>query len=544
MATAGTVGATGNPDIDGVLSGVRWIGTITYSFPDSASDYGANYGYGEPTAPGFAQISAAQQTAVNSAMALIMSYTNIDIQFAGTNGADIKLAQSSEANPTAYAYYPGNYEEGGDVWFGNSYNYTNPRLGDYYYITHIHELGHSFGLKHSQETGGPGNVAVPSIHDALEFSVMSYRSYVGGPTSGGYTNEQFGYPQTFMMNDILALQTMYGADYTTNSGNSVYTFSLTTGEMFINGAGQGQPGGGTGGAAANRVFRTVWDGGGNDTYDLSNYTNGMTINLNPGAFSITSSAQLAYLGNGHYAQGNIYNAYLFNNDARSYIENAIGGSGNDSITGNAVANTLNGGAGNDTMIGGTGNDTYYVDSLSDFVTENPGEGTDTLITTVTGYRLGDNVENGTVGTTTGLNLIGNGQDNVIAGNSGNDFLQAAQGNDFVYGLGGNDTIYGGAGNDTIDGGADNDILDGKAGNDTFVFRAVEANGDIIVDFAGNGTGAGDQFLFFGYGTLAQGASFVQLNSTDWQINSFDGLVHDVITLSNAALVDPTDFQFL
>ncbi len=282
MATAGTIGATGNQDIDGVLSGWRWIGTVTYSFPDSASDYGINYGDGEPTAPGFAQISAAQQTAVNSAMTLIMGYTNINIQFVGTNDADIKLAQSSAANPTAYAYYPGNYEEGGDVWFGNSYNYTNPTLGDYFYLTHIHELGHSFGLKHSQETGGPANVAVPSIHDDLEFSVMSYRSYIGGPTTG-YTNETYGFPQTYMMNDILALQTMYGADYTTNSGNSVYTFSSTTGEMFINGVGQGQPGGGSGGASANRIFRTVWDGGGSDTYDLSNYTTGVTINLNPGA---------------------------------------------------------------------------------------------------------------------------------------------------------------------------------------------------------------------------------------------------------------------
>ena len=35
---------------------------------------------------------------------------------------------------------------------------------------------------------------------------MSYRSYIGGPTSGGYTNETFGYAQTFMMLDIAAAQ--------------------------------------------------------------------------------------------------------------------------------------------------------------------------------------------------------------------------------------------------------------------------------------------------------------------------------------------------
>jgi hypothetical protein len=47
-------------------------------------------------------------------MAQIIAYTNLTIQFAGTNSADIRLAQSSAANPTAYAYYPGN-NAGGDT---------------------------------------------------------------------------------------------------------------------------------------------------------------------------------------------------------------------------------------------------------------------------------------------------------------------------------------------------------------------------------------------------------------------------------------------
>ena len=54
-----------------------------------------------------------------------------------------------------------------------------------------------------------------------------------------------------------------------------------------------------------------------DTYDLSNYTTDLAIDLNPGASSIISTEQLAYLGDGHYAAGNVYNAYLFNGDARS-----------------------------------------------------------------------------------------------------------------------------------------------------------------------------------------------------------------------------------
>uniref|UniRef100_UPI00195366F3 M10 family metallopeptidase C-terminal domain-containing protein n=1 Tax=Streptococcus pneumoniae TaxID=1313 RepID=UPI00195366F3 len=67
------------------------------------------------------------------------------------------------------------------------------------------------------------------------------------------------------MDDIAAIQAMYGANFATHAENTVYSFSPTTGEEFINGVGQGEPG-------ANRVFLTIWDGGGNDTYDFSNYT--------------------------------------------------------------------------------------------------------------------------------------------------------------------------------------------------------------------------------------------------------------------------------
>jgi len=369
LATAVNVSATNNAEIDGLLSGAKWSGTITYSFPDATSDYANPYsgGNGEPTTSGFAPVPTQIQAAINYAIGLILSYTNADIQYAGTNGADIMIAQSPAANPTAYAYYPGNYAPGGDIWFGTQYNFSLAKLGNYYFTTALHELGHAVGLKHSQEAGGPANVAVPSAHDDSEYTVMSYRSYVGGSTTSGYTNEAYGYSQTYMANDILALQTMYGADYATQSSNTVYTWNATTGQEFINGVGQLAPGGGVGGSA-NRIYETVWDGGGVDTYDLSNYTTNLSINLNPGASSVFSSTQLAYLGDGHYASGNVYNAYLYNGDARSYIDNAIGGSGNDTIIGNAIANTLNGGSGNDTITGGAGNDTII-----------GGAGTDTAV---------------------------------------------------------------------------------------------------------------------------------------------------------------------
>ncbi|MCK1551544.1 M10 family metallopeptidase C-terminal domain-containing protein [Bradyrhizobium sp. 177] len=374
MATAVNVSATNNAEIDGLLSGYKWSGTITYSFPDAASDYANPYsgGSGEPTTSGFASAPSQMQGAINYAIGLILDYTNANIQYAGTNGADIMVAQSPAANPTSYAYYPGNYASGGDVWFGTAYNYSQAALGNYYFTTALHELGHALGLKHSQEAGGAANVAVPSPHDDSEYTVMSYRSYVGASTTSGYTNEAYGYPQTYMANDILALQTMYGADYATQNGATVYTWSPTTGQEFINGAGQPADNGGAGGSA-NRIYETIWDGGGVDTYDLSNYTTNLSINLNPGASSLFSSVQLANLGNGHYASGNVYNAYLYNNDARSYIDNAIGGSGNDTIIGNAIANALSGGSGNDTLTGGGGNDTIIGGAGTDTAVYSGGE---------------------------------------------------------------------------------------------------------------------------------------------------------------------------
>lgn len=356
MATATYTSRTNNAEIDGLLGGTRWTGTLTYSFPDSPSDYsGSYYGNGEPTASGFGIAPYAMQQAIVYAFGLISGYTNITVQYAGNGSADIMVAQSPEANPTSYAYYPASVPAGGDIWFGTAYPYAQAQLGNYYFATALHELGHALGLKHSQETGGVANVAVPTAHDSSEFTIMSYRSYVGAPLTG-YTAESYGFSQTYMANDILALQTLYGANYSTNSGNTVYSWNATTGQQYVNGVAQLAPGNGAGGSA-NRVFETVWDGNGIDTYDLSNYATGVTINLNPGASSITSATQIAYLGNGHYAQGNIFNAYLYNNDARSYIDNAIGGSGNDSLTGNVIANSLTGGGGNDTLTGGGGSDT-------------------------------------------------------------------------------------------------------------------------------------------------------------------------------------------
>ncbi len=55
--------------------------------------------------------------------------------------------------------------------------------------------------------------------------------------------------------------------------------------------------------------------------------------------------------------GNIANAFLYQNNPASLIENVVGGSANDSILGNDANNTFTGNGGNDSLDGGTGNNT-------------------------------------------------------------------------------------------------------------------------------------------------------------------------------------------
>ena len=58
-----------------------------------------------------------------------------------------------------------------------------------------------------------------------------------------------------MMLDIAAMQQMYGADFTTNAGNTVYSWPPGSGRTLVDGQVGIDPGG-------NRIFATVWDGGG------------------------------------------------------------------------------------------------------------------------------------------------------------------------------------------------------------------------------------------------------------------------------------------
>jgi len=147
-----------------------------------------------------------------------------------------------------------------------------------------------------------------------------------------------------------------------------------------------------------------------------------------------------------------------------------GGDGNDTLAGGSGNDTLNGGNGTDSMRGGLGNDTYYVGTSTDMVVEEAGQGTDSVISSVT-HTLSVNAERLTLSGSTTINGTGNTLANTITGNTGSNILSGGTGND---------TLSGGLGNDRLDGGAGTDSLVGGAGNDSYV---VDSASDLISEIS-------------------------------------------------------------
>ena len=166
-----------------------------------------------------------------------------------------------------------------------------------------------------------------------------------------------------------------------------------------------------------------------------------------------------------------------------------GQGGNDTLIGGNGNDTLNGGLGADSMAGGPGNDTYYVDNALDVVTENAGEGTDTVNTTLARYVLPANLEKLNYTGTGNFTGTGNPTADTITGGPGNDVLNGGAGNDTLRGGTGADILNGNGGNDRLDGGGGYDIATGGSGADDFVFAPTDLNSGPalgeIKDFSGS-----------------------------------------------------------
>jgi Ca2+-binding RTX toxin-like protein len=250
---------------------------------------------------------------------------------------------------------------------------------------------------------------------------------------------------------------------------------------------------------------TMAGGTGNDTYWVDNSGDVVTENAGEGNDTVESSSASYTL------TANVENLILIAgkgsiNGTGNELDNAITGNEGDNVLIGAAGNdTLDGGTGADTMVGGTGDDTFYVDNAGDVVTENPGEGTDIVISTLANYTLADNVENLSLGknyyTSENLNGTGNALDNTIRGNQGDNVLDGA---------GGDDTLVGGDGNDTLIGGT---------GHDTFYISTTDAGTDTITDLS-----VGDVVLVCGVifsGSITDGDGSTAQNG-DVQVSTANG----------------------
>jgi len=280
---------------------------------------------------------------------------------------------------------------------------------------------------------------------------------IGGTGNDSYTVDDAG--------DLITENSGEGTDSV--QASITYTLAANVenltlgGASAINGSGNALDNTITGNSAANTLdggsgADTLVGGAGNDIYIVDNSGDVVTESASGGTDTVQASVS-------HALAANVENLVLTGSSSI--------GTGNtlaNTITGNSGANTLDGGSGADTLIGGAGNDIYVVDNAGDVVTENSGEGTDTVQTALT-YTLGANVENLVLTGSSAVNGSGNALDNSITGNAGSHVLDGGSGNDVLTAGSGTATLIGGTGNDSLvaadlshvaaaDGGAGEDLL--------------------------------------------------------------------------------------
>lgn len=262
---------------------------------------------------------------------------------------------------------PGEENEGQAEFNAGDARWTEEGLqpGGFYFSTLLHELGHGMGMAHPHDNGGHSSImrgaGTPPVTEGgaigggygdfdlsqQVFTVMSYNdgwatSPYGQPRSGGITGTQvdhYGWVASLSPLDIAVIQDKYGVNEDWAKGDNTYLIK------DFNGPGNS--------------YTSIWDAGGTDQI-VYNGAADAYIDLRPATLQYEEGGG----GRVSYAWG-LYGGFTIANAVT--IENAQGGSGNDTLIGNDAANRLTGSAGNDALSGNGGNDVLI-----------GGAGTDTL----------------------------------------------------------------------------------------------------------------------------------------------------------------------
>ncbi len=349
--------------------------------------------------------------------------------------------------------------------------WSDTAIGQSFARLMIHELGHTLGLAHAGDYDAGDDATYEDdaeyIEDTTMYSIMSY--FAGSKSGADYPGLQTDIV-TPRSHDMLVIQNIYDVNWEAREGDTTYGYNASGVSDVFDFDLNPSP------------VLTIWDGGGEDWLDLSSDGTGVTLDLNPGAFSST-----------HGMTFNISLAYLpddvpAGHDA--YIENAIGGWGNDTLIGNDAANILQGGPASDHLFGGDGADTIYGGSGADTISGGTaidvlhgGTGIDTLDYTYSGANwtvdlaaIWDDPSQGLAWGTANTGgddeflfdfenvVMGDGDDHVTGSDSDNE-IDGGEGTNWIYGLGGDDTLQGGSESDWIYGGDDMDTVSGAGGED-------------------------------------------------------------------------------
>ena len=308
----------------------------------------------------FESLNPQEQKEVNSIIDNLNTIITSNLAYSYNKNATIRFSKETINNysEAGYAYLPTTNSLGGDIFLNksffndNSYNIQQKSVI-------IHELGHALGLKHPFE----GDYTLPSNEDNTLYTVMSYTPYKpyilnitieGNNVSWNYSPN--AYPVTYQLDDIKALQTLYGADLNATKGmNYYYEDSLYK----------------------DHVYKTIYDAGGYDILYTSNQKD--IINLAPESFSsidyhpIDSQKEeiankLSKFSNKDEILNKIFSLdmvdkiYTGENNLtigpNTYIEEVHTEGGNDIIMDNSKNNDI---------YLGNGNDVVYISSGDDFV---------------------------------------------------------------------------------------------------------------------------------------------------------------------------------